>query len=143
MTFLCFGLIHFFLHFSLIILVLFHFGVIPSRSQSILVSFFLVVSILVTFCFSLIPFGIWDSTLVLSNCIFIFISIYFYSALVKGPHFLCEIVGVVSRNMWLISCWEENKLLLKSDKMTNIFPQNDNFDQFEWNICNFVHLLSL
>ena len=29
-----------------------------------------------------------------------------------------------------------------TDKMTTIFPQNDNFDHFEWNRCHFVHLLS-
>ena len=30
-----------------------------------------------------------------------------------------------------------------TDKMTTIFTQNDNFAHFEWNICNFVNLLSL
>ena len=44
-------------------------------------------------------------------------------------------------------CQAEKKITVvtswATDKMTIIFTQNDNFDHFEWNICHFVHLLSL
>ena len=35
-----------------------------------------------------------------------------------GHHFLCWLSGVVPFNTWLISSWEEKKLLLKADQLT-------------------------
>ena len=58
-----------------------------------------------------------------------------------GPHFLCWFSGV---NTLLISSWEEFFVTSWGiDKMTTIFTQIDNFDNFAWIRCHFVHLVSL
>ena len=63
---------------------------------------------------------------------------------VLGSHFLCWISGLVPLNTWLISSWEKKITVVTSsatDKMTGIFTQNDNFDNFGWKSYNFLHLL--
>jgi hypothetical protein len=58
---------------------------------------------------------------------------------------LCWFLADSSFNTWLISILEKKNVVTSwaTDKMTTIFYQNDNFDNFEWNNCLFVHLLSL
>ena len=64
-----------------------------------------------------------------------------------ASHFLCWILGVVHLigTYWGLSQAEKKITVVTSwatDKMTTIFSQNDNFNNFEWN-SHFLHFLSL
>ena len=71
--------------------------------------------------------------------------IWFSSLVGKGPHFLCWFLGPFY--MWHIYISQAEKKInavtsWATDKMTFILIQNDKFDNFEWNCCHSVHLLS-
>ena len=58
-----------------------------------------------------------------------------------GPHFLCWISKVVPFNTWLISSWEEKKMLLQAEqmhKMTYILLKMIKVVILSENNCHFV-----
>ena len=63
----------------------------------------------------------------------------FTSVLVFGSWLLAHLTRDLSQDekkITVVTNWA-------TDNMTCIFTQNDNFDNFKWNSCHFVHLLSL